>query len=220
MESNELTRISIYRGTISVSSEPIHDYADKPEEAETPAAAAKPVGFLKIAVTFFRIGATTFGGMWAATQKLEKELVRRKGWLTLEDQQTLMVASTLIPAPKFIAFGGLVGFRLRGWLGSVVSVSSLIAPGAIFVLTGAVLLNPDVLGAPLVPVRRAVGIAVVGLLFGNAYHQLKSAKVKGRKRVIGILLALSVAAAAIAGVPLLVAAVAGFAFGALLIRKD
>jgi chromate transporter len=203
-----------------MATNPIDDLVTDSEKAEAAAVPAEPVSLLRLGAALFRIGATTFGGMWAATQKLEDELVHRRRWLTLEEQQALMVAATLIPAPKFLSFGGMVGFRLRGWLGSIVALFSLVAPAAIFVLLGAIFLNPDVVGAPLVPVRRAVGIAIVGLLFGNAYHQLKGAKVSGRKKLIGILLALSVAVAAIAGVPLVVAAVAGFAIGALLIRKD
>lgn len=190
-----------------------------PAESASESMPHVPVSLYNLATTFFRLGATTFGGMWAATQKLEDELVRRKAWLRLEEQQTLMVAATVIPAPKFLAFGALVGFRLRGWVGSMISVLSLIAPGAIFVLLGVILLDPDLLGAPLVPIQRAVGIAVVGLLFGNAYQQLKGAKVPRRQKLIGIALAAGVAAAAIAGVPLLAASVAGFAIGALLIRR-
>ena len=173
-----------------------------------------------IATTFFYIGLTSFGGMWGAMQTLEDALVTRKRWLTTEEQQALMVAAVLIPAPKFLAFGSMVGFRLGGWKASVTATAALIAPGALLVLGAVVLLNPNVIGPALEPLRRAVGISVVGLLFGNAYQQLRNAKVSGAQRSIGIALAFAVAGAAIAGVPLLIAATAGFAIGALLIRKD
>jgi chromate transporter len=187
-------------------------------EESVPAVTRVRVSLFELAIVFFRIGATTFGGLWAATKKLEDDLVRRRGWLTLEDQQTLMVAATLIPAPKFLAFGGLVGFRMRGWLGSIISLCALIAPGALSVLVGVIVLSPEVLGPPLVPVQRAVGIAIVGLLFGNAYHQLRGSKVKGPRKLVGIALAMSVATAAILGVPLLLASVVGFAIGAVVLR--
>jgi chromate transporter len=194
--------------------------APSPHAPKDPQPAINQVSLLALFATFFRLGATTFGGMWAATQKLESQLVHRNGWLTSEELQSLLVAATLIPAPKFIGLGGLIGFRMRGWLGSAVSVFSLIAPGALLVLLGVMLISPALLAGPLAPLQRAVGIAVVGLLFGNAYHQLKGAKVKGRKRAIGIGLGLLVALAAVAGVPLLLAAAAGFAAGAVLIREN
>ena len=178
------------------------------------------VSLWELAVTFFYIGCTSFGGMWAASQKLETILVNEKGWLTEEQQQTLMVAATLIPAPKFLALGSLVGFRLRGWLGSIVTALALVAPGSVMVLAGAVLLNPDTIGAALVPLSRAVQIGVIGVLLGNAVHQLKSGKVKGRNKIIGIVLALAVAGSSMAGVPLLAAAGAGFLIGAFTLRNE
>jgi chromate transporter len=177
-------------------------------------------GYAELGATFLRIGATSFGGMWAATRQLEQELVHKKRWVDVAHLQSLMIAATLIPAPKFLAFGGLIGFHLRGWRGSLVAILALVAPGALFVLLGAMLLNPAVLGAPLVTIQRAVSIAVVGILLGNALNQIKSAKVTGRKNTIGIVLMASVAGAAMAGVPLLLAALAGFVIGALVLRAD
>jgi chromate transporter len=169
-------------------------------------------------VSYFRLGGTTFGGMWAATQVIEAELVHRKKWLQTDDVQFLMLAANLIPAPRFLGFGGLVGYRLRGWPGGVVAVLSLVAPGGLLVLAAVAFISPDLLAGQLAPLRRALSVAVVGLLFGNAYQQLKTAKVSRGTRAIGVGLGLLVAGATVAGIPLLVTAIAGFAVGAVLIR--
>jgi chromate transporter len=187
---------------------------------EIPGSALPAPRLAEIGATFLYIGATSFGGMWGAMKQLEDQLVDRKRWLDAPHLQSLMVAATVIPAPKFLSFGGLTGFHLRGWSGSLVAILALVAPGALMVLAGAMLLNPAVLGAPLVPIQRAVSIAVVGLLLGNAWHQIRGAKIAGRKKLTGIALAVAVAGASIAGVPLLLAALAGFAIGALLLRAD
>jgi chromate transporter len=162
----------------------------------------KPIHVLSIFLTFFRIGATTFGGMWGNAHKIEEILVNKNRWITFQELQSMMVAATLIPAPQFISFGGLIGFKMRGWIGSFIAVFSLILPGALVVLVGVLLISPSMLEGPLAPLRRSVSIAVVGLLLGNAYHQLKSPKVKGKQRIIGICIALLVAISAILGVPL------------------
>jgi len=176
------------------------------------------VSLWELAVTFFYLGLTSFGGLWGAINRLESVLVTSKGWLTLSDHRTLMVAATLIPAPKFLAFGGLIGFRIRGSLGGAIALTALIAPPSLFVLAGVILLTPESLGTSLDYVRRAVGIGVVGLLIGNAYRQLENPLITGRDRLLGILLTLSVVVATILGVPLLLASVIGFALGAFLIR--
>src|SRR5680860_131396 len=105
--------------------------AKSPTAAELEPANNGHVSLVELGVTLFRIGATSFGGLWAGTRKLEKELVQKKGWLTVEEQRALMVAATLIPAPKFLSFGGMVGFRLRKWPGSIVALFAILAPPAL-----------------------------------------------------------------------------------------
>jgi len=193
--------------------------AKSPTAAELEPANNGHVSLVELGVTLFRIGATSFGGLWAGTRKLEKELVQKKGWLTVEEQRALMVAATLIPAPKFLSFGGMVGFRLRKWPGSIVALFAILAPPALLVLVGAIYLNPQLLGGPMPTISRAVGVGVIGLLFGNALHQIRSTKVPGKERVIGIVLGVSVASAAIMGVPLIVAALVGLILGVCFIRR-
>lgn len=59
--------------------------------------------------------------------------------------------ATLIPAPRFLGLGGLVGFRIDGWLGSFLGSLGLLLPGSLLVVAGAVLVGPDLLGGPLEP---------------------------------------------------------------------
>jgi chromate transporter len=187
-----------------------------PPGATAGTAAVARVSLLSIAAAFLRLGATTFGGMWASMQKLEDELVHRRGWISEADVQYSALAATILPAPKFLGLGGLVGFRLRGWPGAVVATLCLMAPSAGIVLLGVVLLNPALLEGPLAPMQRTVGIAVIGLLFGNAYQQLVKGKVGGLTRNVGVGLSLTVAIATIAGVPLLLSALLGFVAGMLI----
>jgi chromate transporter len=176
------------------------------------------IPLLSLVKTFFYLGSTTFGGMWAATEKLEKVIVNKHKWVEREEFQSLMVAATLIPAPKFLSFGALVGFRCRGFLGSILSVFSLLLPASLLVLLIVILINPSLLEGPLSPLRRMVGITIIGLLIGNAYQQLKKTKVQGSKRIVGLGIAIGVSLLSILGVPLLVSAMLGFVVGGLLIK--
>lgn len=179
---------------------------------------ASPVRAMRIFAAFLRIGSTTFGGMWAATRKLEADFVERLGWLTREELQGLLVVSTLIPAPKFLSLGGLVGFKVGGWFGSACAIIGLITPGASLVVAGVAFVRPELLRGPLAPLGTTVGIAIVGLLFGNAYHQLRTGAHGRRQRVLGVGLSVVLFGAIAAGVPLVVAAFVGFGLGAALIR--
>lgn len=156
--------------------------------------------------------------MWAATRKLEKDLVERTGWLEQEDLKALFVVATLIPAPKFLSLAGLIGFRLGGWSRSLLAVLGLILPASGLVLAGVALIEPALLEGPLAPLNTAIGVAVVGLLFGNAYHQLRNPAASRRNRIVGTVLSAALFAAIVAGAPLVGVAILGFVLGPLLIR--
>ena len=169
---------------------------------------------------FLKTGATTFGGMWAATGKLERDLVERAGWLPKEELRTSFVLATLIPAPRFLGLAGLVGFRVGGWPGAFLGAMGLILPSSLLVLAGAAFVGPELLAGPLEPLTRAVSIAIVGILFGSAYRQARGETGRRRDRRIGALLSAAIFGSVVLGVPLIVSAVVGFVVGALLLRPQ
>jgi chromate transporter len=167
-----------------------------------------------------KAGATTFGGMWAATAKLERDLVERTGWMSKEELRASFVLATLIPAPRFMGLGGLVGFRVHGWLGAFAGALGLLLPASLLVLAGTALVGPELLAGPLGPLTRVVSIAIVGLLFGNAYRQVRGEKGTRRNRQIGVALSAAIFGSVVLGVPLMISAFTGFVLGALLLRPE
>jgi chromate transport protein ChrA len=158
--------------------------------------------------------------MWAATQTLEKELVHRRGWLEREELETLYVVATLIPAPRFMGLAGLVGFKVAHWSGSLLAIVTLVLPTSLLVLGAAVFMSPQLLHGVLEPLNRSVSVAVVGLLFGNAYVQLRQAVARGRRRTVGLSLTVATFAAIALGAPLVTVAVVSFAVGSLVIKEE
>lgn len=178
------------------------------------------IALLDVFRVFLRAGATTFGGMWAATVRLERELVDRAGWLRADELRASFVLATLIPAPRFLGLAGLVGYRVRGWRGAFVGAFGLVMPASLMVLGGAILVGPDLLAGPLAPMTRSVSIAVVAILFASACAQLRVEHRRARRPRHGVALSAAILAAVVLNVPLVVAAVAGFAVGALALRPD
>lgn len=167
---------------------------------------------------FLVIGSTVFGGMWAATQKLERELVDKRNWLTREELQAQLLVSTLIPAPRFLSLSGLVGFHVARLRGLVSAIVGLLLPTSSLVVFGVALLRPELLDGPLTPLSTAVGVTIVGLLFGNAYQQLRAAGGKRSTRLVGYTVAAVLFAAIAAGVPLIPAAIGAFVVAPLVIN--
>jgi chromate transporter len=186
-------------------------------DGDTAVSQATPFRVFRV---FLRTGATTYGGMWAASEKLEKDLVKREKWLDKDQLRTSLVLATLIPAPRFLALAGLIGFRVGGWRGSVSAAVGLVLPASLLVLGGVLLIRPEVLAGPLSPLTRSIAVVVVGILFGNACRQLQGSKPSRRTRSRGLALTLGLFASIVAGAPLIVAAVIGFVLGALLIHDS
>jgi chromate transporter len=103
---------------------------------ETPAAAASgpPAGraarLRELAAVFFRLGATTFGGPAAHIAMMEKEVVRRRGWLTHEVFLDMFGACNLIPGPNSTEMAIHVGQQRAGLAGLTVAGASFIVPAA------------------------------------------------------------------------------------------
>ena len=186
----------------------------------------KRVTLLSLATSFFRLGATIFGGMYAGMSRLEREIVLRREWLTAQDISVAIIVATFVPAPQFLALGAVIGFRLRGWFGAVVASVSLVAPASLLILGAVVALPPELLSGQLAPLKRVVAVAVVGIIFGNAYRLLKLAQerggfiaMKGMRLPAGHLLALALVATLVLGAPIipvvLVSVLVSYAIGGL-----
>lgn len=178
-----------------------------------------PLGLGSLAWIFFKLGALAFGGMWAAMDRIEKELVIKRGLITKEQQVAMMMTAALIPAPKFLAFGGMVGYSLRGYIGSCIALTTLILPGAGVVLVAVMVSRLGEPGTLLGTVQHTVGLGIVGLLIGNAIRMARNSQVSWSSRLIGCGLWAAVPIGVHGfGLSLLLMAVVTLALGAWLIQ--
>ena len=177
--------------------------------------------FPTICWLFFVLGCTCFGGMWAAMDRLQRELVERRRLLSIEDQRSLMLAAAMIPAPKFLAFAAMVGYRIGGILGAVGSSIAILIPGTILVLAACVLTVVASENPALVTIQHYVGLGVVGLLAGNAVRMFVGDGVNRRSALFGSFISIGIPLYVIVFKgPLIIAACVGLAFGSIVIRGN
>src|SRR5580658_10443437 len=108
--------------------------------AEQPAIASpesisekRPVPLNELALFFFRLGTTAFGGPAAHIAIMEDELVRRRKWLSRGKFLDLLGASNLIPGPSSSELAIHIGYLRSGWAGLLVGGACFILPAAILV---------------------------------------------------------------------------------------
>ncbi len=88
----------------------------------------------ELAWLFLVLGTTAFGGPAAHIAMMQREVVDRRGWLTLEQFLDLVSATNLIPGPNSTELAIHIGRERRGWPGLLVAGACFILPATLIVL--------------------------------------------------------------------------------------
>ena len=84
-------------------------------------------------LTFFRIGAFTFGGGYAMISVIENICVEQKKWITHEDLVNVTVIAESTPGPVAINCATFVGYKQKGIWGSVAATLGVVLPSFIII---------------------------------------------------------------------------------------
>ncbi len=89
---------------------------------------------LELFLTFAKIGLFTFGGGYAMISLIEDACVSKKQWITHEDMMNMTVIAESTPGPIAINCATFIGYKQRGFIGSVVSTIGIILPSFFVIL--------------------------------------------------------------------------------------
>lgn len=88
---------------------------------------------LKLFLSFFKIGAFTFGGGYAMIAMIQAE-AERQGWLTKEELVDFVAMSESTPGPLAVNMATFVGSRTGGVLGGICATLGVVLPSFIIIL--------------------------------------------------------------------------------------
>ena len=74
--------------------------------------------YITLFITFFKIGAFTFGGGYAMLPLIQTEVLNH-GWTTMEELVNFLAISESTPGPFAINISTYIGMRSAGVLGAV-----------------------------------------------------------------------------------------------------
>ena len=89
---------------------------------------------LQLFITFFKIGAFTFGGGYAMIPLIQKEVVDNKKWITDDDILEIIAIAESTPGPIAINSATFVGYRVCGFWGSFFATLGVVLPSFIIIL--------------------------------------------------------------------------------------
>lgn len=136
--------------------------------------------YLQLFLTFFKIGAFTFGGGWAMISIIEREMVDNHHWIEKEECLDLLAISQSLPGIMAVNMATSIGDKLKGTKGSIVASLGTILPSFLIILAIAIFLTPETIKNSRVISSIFMGIrpCVVALIVAPVLTSAKSAKLK------------------------------------------
>ncbi|MDD5565908.1 MAG: chromate transporter [Candidatus Omnitrophica bacterium] len=89
---------------------------------------------VKLFWEFFKIGLFTFGGGYAMIPLIEKEIVNKYHWLTMEQFTDLVAIAEMTPGPIAVNSATFVGYKVSKFWGAVGSTAGVVLPSFLIIL--------------------------------------------------------------------------------------
>lgn len=133
---------------------------------------------IQLFVTFFKIGAFTFGGGWAMISIIEKDIVDKHKWIDREDFLDLLAVAQSLPGILAVNIAVSVGDKVRGVKGSMAAAAGTILPSFLMILAIAIFLTPETIknNETLTAIFRGIRPAVVALIVAPVISSARSAR--------------------------------------------
>ena len=128
----------------------------------------------KLFKAFFTIGILTFGGGYAMLPMLEREIVDKHKWATMEDLTNYFAIGQCTPGVIAVNTATFIGYKQKKTIGGIVATLGVIAPSVIIILilSGLISLVIDI--AIVKSAFAGISVAVCALMISSLYKLAKS----------------------------------------------
>lgn len=129
---------------------------------------------LDLFLTFFKIGAFTFGGGYAMIPLIEREIINNKGWIEEEELLEVISVSQMTPGVIAINAATFVGKKTAGLSGAIIASIAVILP-SLFIISFIVHFVADSFTSPVAKkILTGVRAGVVAMIFKSLIRLFKS----------------------------------------------
>jgi len=90
--------------------------------------------YLDLLWAFMVIGGTLFGGGYAIVPVLDRELIQKRGWITMDEVLDLYTIAQVTPGIIAVNIATYVGCRRKGIAGGIIATIGLVLPGVCLML--------------------------------------------------------------------------------------
>lgn len=93
----------------------------------------KPTSLWTLFLSFFKIGAFTFGGGYAMIPIIEKEAIEKQHWITDSDMLDIIAIAESTPGVLAVNTATFVGYKVRRFWGSLVATLGVVLPAFVVI---------------------------------------------------------------------------------------
>ena len=133
---------------------------------------------LTLFLSFFKIGAFTFGGGYAMLSLLENEFVSKRGWLTKDEFLDMLAIAESTPGPIAINSATFIGYKTAGVIGSAFATLGVVLPSFIIIYVISLLLDKFLALTLVANAFRGIQACVVYLIGSVGLKMLKQLEKK------------------------------------------
>jgi chromate transporter len=90
--------------------------------------------YLELFLTFIKIGLSTFGGGYAMVPVLERELINKRGWITMDEVMDYYTIAQVTPGIIAVNIATFVGYKRKGIAGGILATIGFICPGVLLMV--------------------------------------------------------------------------------------
>lgn len=140
-------------------------------------------------LTFFKIGAFTFGGGFAMIPIIQKEVVDNKNWVEEDEFMDTITIAQSAPGPIAVNSSIFIGYKIDGVVGALVCTLGTVLPSFIIILLIAKFFYQFKDNHVIEKIFSGIRPAVVALIFSTVYRLVQGSHFK----YSGLLIALATA---------------------------
>ena len=93
-----------------------------------------PKEYFTLFLTFFKIGAFTFGGGYAMIPLIQKEVVDNHKWVTADDILEVIAIAESTPGPIAVNAATFVGYKFGGFWGAFSATLGVVSPSFLIIV--------------------------------------------------------------------------------------
>lgn len=147
---------------------------------------------LNLFITFFKIGAFTFGGGYAMIPIMEREIVENKKLIGDEEFTDMLALAQASPGPVAVNTSVFIGYKIKGLVGALSCLLGTVLPSFLIILIIAIFFNDFKNIAIVEEIFSGIRPAIAALILSSVVIMLKKGDNLSKRISIAVIVAVLV----------------------------